>query len=742
MTLWETFDPFLYPDWLDGLHHLLPSPFDEMASWILLEHVERASEILIGLIVVLLTCVVIQLRAFVRPPPVPLKRLPKRPAVSVQFQPDDPTTLHVLQQQQQQQQQKTAVPRTTANDDQSTASSHNFLHRLDKLLSKSNHRAGDSLRPDVPFSTVGTVPVETVSNDEWDLDDDEDATTNEAASTETPFLRLQDLPDSFAPLLSSSHTNIVTNSLTAELVHAVQTQAHVRLSRGKHEIPLDKDVSRPQLQLDVSHDNGCKVSAVCVVGSDGLSDSQDMDVSLKTETRSKPMVKHAGLSLDPPLPLVNVAPTLIHFPTLFEDRHMLPALRSMQLVRFFMDFIVSISSFLEKCLWIIESQCQIHLGKVRVVPIYKGQQSTSQPDWRLQLSFSGHVLLFGWIPIPFVSVTLPTFIIPQPHALLDQLISPQPLASATLKKENIAQERIAVAILNTVESWTVDLKLVATPPAVGVDVTLPGGVSFAVEMGLWRDHYAGRNRASHNPARTSTMHRDSSFGTLHNNSEFYDEAASINSMSSWTTRDNVSRRTPILSKSSQFDANQLVPWLFELSAKGTISHEKMSFHVLKLALSHEGSSSNAHSGILPAERSQLGTRGSFAVWKYRPDRVSRPKDVSSHGLPSPPMFRSRSSSRTRAQPSAHPELETEDSPSVAAILLFPDETSSFHNEQRMLQYDYVFDVFEDSKVDAITVSIGASHPMLNGGHHGHNHFGFDLRIRIDCGSRRFRVGPN
>jgi len=224
--------------------------------------------------------------------------------------------------------------------------------------------------------------------------------------------------------------------MTADLIHAVTAEAGVRLRPGRHEIPLDKDSSRPQLVLDIPN-TGVRLSAVAAVGSDGLTSTEDMDVH--RTMRSKPMVKHAGIALDPPLPLSNVAPTLIHFPTLFEDRNMIPTLRRMQIFRFLMDFVVSISSFLEKCLWILESKCQIHLSKVRITPLYKGRRRHEKeikaepsvsggttwisPEWRLQLAFSGHVLLFGLIPIPFVSVTLPTFIIPQPHALLDYLIS-------------------------------------------------------------------------------------------------------------------------------------------------------------------------------------------------------------------------------------------------------------------------------------------------------------------------------
>jgi hypothetical protein len=52
------------------------------------------------------------------------------------------------------------------------------------------------------------------------------------------------------------------------------------------------------------------------------------------------------------------------------------------------------------------------------------------------------------------------------------------------------------------------------------------------------------------------------------------------------------------------------------------------------------------------------------------------------------------------------------------MLLFPENQDSFYRgseASRMLQYDYAFDVAEDSKVDAVTFSVGATHPMLNGG---------------------------
>jgi hypothetical protein len=297
----------------------------------------------------------------------------------------------------------------------------------------------------------------------------------------------------------------------------------------------------------------------------------------------------------------------------------------------------------------------------------------------------------------------------------------QPLASARLRRENIAEEKIALAILNTVETWNTELKIVATPPAVAVDVTLPGGVSIAVEMGLWRDHQAGRDRESdaifqqRKPPEAGTGNNDYRQGG--HDSSPVDDVASANSMSSWTTKNDAQSKQRNSKSMALFDANYLVPWMLELSAKGGISHEKMSVHILKLAATHDGTAS----GILPMQRSsQVSVRGSFAIWKLRARGMSLDTDskaqhpITTHASPIPRHRRNRSTGRVKTSV-GHPELETEDSPSVAAIFLFPDETSAFHNELRMLQYDYVFDVSEDSKLDAVTLSIGATHPMLNGG---------------------------
>jgi hypothetical protein len=278
-----------------------------------------------------------------------------------------------------------------------------------------------------------------------------------------------------------------------------------------------------------------------------------------------------------------------------------------------------------------------------------------------------------------------------------------------LRRENIAEERIVLAVLHTAESWNSKLKVVATPPAVGVDVTLPGGVAVAMEMGLGRDPQAGRNHRTTAEHPTSSPRSNLPQRSISSHLRGDGDGGTVNSMSSWSTHMDASEtkrriRGSSSSDKKQFDANTLVPWSFELSAKGSVSHEKLSIHILKLEAKHEEVSNGATFG------SQVAARGSIAIWKVRPE-VAASSESSS-------LRRSHHRTNNYSAMRHHPELQTEESPSVAAILMSTDETtttSSFHDDLCLLQYDYVFDVHDNSKIDAITVSVGATHPMLDGG---------------------------
>lgn len=703
---------------MQNFEELVPPPAHAALSFVLLEHVENADLYLSVVVVLLTTLLILQSRAFSRPPPVPLKKLPKRPILQLYFKPDDVTSTIIAdkaaaaQKELQLQRQSDNKSTSTWNRVRRSFASSIFKNtRGDVTVASSkeeNPQYADSDAESLE-EKMGFDLDQPVLEDEMMMEDEPSTHT---ADNNAPPTFSTDLPDSFAPLLSSSRVEVETNDLPADLIHAVQLKAEVRLRPGRHEIPLNKDPSRPQFILNVPA-GGCRLSAVGAVGSDRFSSDQDLDASVPTSSRSKPMVKHAGIVLDPPLPLVNVAPTLIHFPSLFQDNS-LPTLRRIQIVRYLIDFIISISSFVEKCLWIIETKCKIHLSKVRIIPICKGSKDLA-PQWRLSLAFSGHVLLFGFIPIPFISVVLPTFIIPQPHALLDLLLTNQPLASAKLNREKIDEEKIGLAVVEAAEQWSTDFKLVATPPALGLDITLPGGVTMALKLGLGRDSNSEKvAEDGNNPAPMTEPPPPPPPSPL---SVFKSSGDSLDgSLSTYSTQDEggsgprsrrrVFRRhgpktgTSNKTNITPYDANLAVPWFFQFKAKGTVSHEKMTFRLIKLTARQQD-------GPSTVPLCKFNSTGSFAIWKADPTMAQNSFEIS------PVPMRRRGGSRANLVANRH-AIPSEESPSVAAVLLFPDETTSFHRDQRLLTYDYAFDIADDTCIDSVTLSIGATHPMLKG----------------------------
>ena len=812
------------------------------------------------------------------------------------------------------------------------------------------------------------------------------ASSSSSSTTFRPSFT-SDLPDSFAPLLSSSHVQMGRHhNVTPNLLHGWQGIVTARLKPGRHEVPLNStDPTRPQFTMAVPqqaqtttmggsspssptdhsdvhsttsshhhhshhhhhhhHDHsssshgGCKITVTSAIGSHGPSmnfpspmasaashlgkdttspsvvqfDAFDLDSRIPTSDRTNPMVKHLSIVVDPPLPLLNVAPTLIHFPSLFTDQLLTWRAQKYSLVRMLMNFIISISTVLERLLWFVEAVCQIHLAKIEFTPryypnyyAYKNQKAKHHKDsnnnnnqkkqkpkepshsstasWQLVPSFSGHVLLLGWIPIPFLSIVLPSFIIPRPHALLESLLTLQPFASAKLKRHKIAQEKLVLAALEPVDRWTMEWQLLATPPAMEVDVTLPGGLAVAVELGLGRnptgryphqdredpdeeDHdddndtmdqkpkkknkkkahrhhhndsqtnaktkttrhpnrsrsSVENNKAPHKHHRSDVPGRSSSMPLphgLHRHQQTEDSnpilsddrrpdvppppsqeqqqhkqdrqrRSSLSSLSSWSTQssklnnnatnNNKNKNTDAASrkfKSSSsspilYNANRQIPWLVEFKAKGSCSHDKLTFHLLKFCISQKrqpeplhiapapGPASNtmANRVAAPHKDSFISTNGSFAIWKLgsaelaarrmaettttnpaptaagggsstTPLRKLSAKSSSrSSTPPRRPMMRpvSSSSSLTNrwfnkrvnasssvaaasaaaaasvsgtTHPSALPSepmrytstgaLDVSDSPSVAAILLFPEETTSFHHHLRVSsQVDWV-----------------------------------------------------
>jgi hypothetical protein len=631
---------------------------------------------------------------FTRPPPVPTKKLPLRPLLQVLFKPDGDVI---------------GTPATDNRTGLAGSPIYGSSPEEDGISFFTEDEASTPLGGSLLTHGIN-LGGEKDGNLGKSLPPKQQSSRRKAAHRQQQSNRntiLHGLPDSFAPLLSSSEMEVVTTAITADLIHAVQIQAQVRLRQGRHIIPLDKDERRPQFWFDSKDGNditahgdahetsitkGCKVSASVTVGSERFSSDEDLDTTRRTTTRSRPMVKGADLIFDPPLRLGNVAPTLLHFPALFEDRA-LPKLRRMQVVGFIMEFLSSMWFLLEKFLWMIESRCQVHLGRVKLTPIFRGTVGIDGTyQWRLRLSFTGHVLLFNWIPIPFISFQLPSFIIPQPHALLEFLMTKQPLASARLRRENISDEKIAVAALNALDSWSTTVKAVVTPPAVEVDLTMAGGLTLSFEMMHGRE-VANFRREPFAPPTVVGIPRvtsDESVNTWVTNQQHAptDSVQLRHKSGSVTQTGRVQEKT--------FDSNSLTPWYLETSMDGSVSNDKITLNVSRCLGRHED-----EYAAIPT-RSMFTLSGSVVMCR------ANETTTLSDRRPAPSPGRHKRSLSTTVEG---------DSPPIHALLLFPDIYVPNSNRARkhLVEYDYAFDIGEETNLDAVSLSYGASHPMLKGG---------------------------
>ena len=493
------------------------------------------------------------------------------------------------------------------------------------------------------------------------------------------------LPESFAPLLSSSHLEVIYAALTADQLHALAFEGSLSLAPGTHAIPFHKaplhepPSNRPPLLVAVPL-RGSTVNVSASVGSDTLTAAKDFDPDTPMSTRSSTMVKNVALSITPPLHLSNVAATLVHLPHLFED-HAVPSMRAnmrrVQILQWALDFLASFTSWFEKLLWGVEQYLQIHLSKVTVLPVYRGGSS---PHFRLSLSFSGTVTLFNLIPIPFISLSLPTMIIPAPHALLTKLATEQPLASAEIKHSNIPADAIALAGCCLVEKFTGTIKVLATPPTVGVDVTVPGGMNVRTQilLGLGGGGAAPDDGAAPVPKKVPD-----------NNS---------NNSNNRRTRTSLNRGTSIPSNKSPpkpplpYDANTDKPWSFDIALHATIKHSEIKVNVTTLRAAQQGKTVD--------ESSRLEAACSFEI--SLPDTaeseagpaVTTTLVKQALGLLDPPP-----SSRSSRNNLARNNLARNAPP--------PSQVA--------LDHSYNFTLLTPATLSTVTVNITAAHPMLKGG---------------------------
>ena len=89
------------------------------------------------------------------------------------------------------------------------------------------------------------------------------------------------------------------------------------------------------------------------------------------------------------------------------------------------------------------------------------------------------------------------------------------------------------------------------------------------------------------------------------------------------------------------------------------------------------------------------------------------------------VCRVQSMAAASGRPQPRPRLKDQlspaqnDSPPIHALLLFPEKyaapPSRGSSSKHLVEYDYAFDIGDETNIDSVSLSYGASHPMLKGG---------------------------
>ncbi len=279
------------------------------------------------------------------------------------------------------------------------------------------------------------------------------------------------LPPDFAPLAPPATVRLVTDQLTGDCVDHLHTELNVSLRPGSYVFGVtDAD----PLEVEVDADCVCQAWITANRGLD--------------QVEHKSMVTAAELSFEPAVTLTNVWSTLSRLHTLFEDRDLAAvrkhlarlaksdtAARAQRLGLEWLgrlDSGLAIVSAAEPRLGqrIEEVKAQLARGAelflheieggaglVREelkhssgrLPLIRLSHVSARPvqrrgAWELQLRFSGEFGYEGRAMTRFEDVVLPQTVFPAPHALLELLLSDNPLASANMHRDRFDQRGLAL----------------------------------------------------------------------------------------------------------------------------------------------------------------------------------------------------------------------------------------------------------------------------------------------------------
>lgn len=286
----------------------------------------------------------------------------------------------------------------------------------------------------------------------------------------------------FAPLTPPRDLEISAQDVPFSALEHARLRLEAHLAPGRRNVPLFDDRHFPVVVPEA-----CRLRGWLTAG------------TVRTSRGGEPLVESAEFTFDPPLRLYNILQVLSRLHTLFEDRDLARLLRTVD--RFYSHDLARRGR--TRARRVLRKRVQPRLerwfpaegrGRVRIEDLRRrieegtrrlrdrtedlarvdlsrvvAQPTYNRGEWHLVLRFGGCIHWAEGLPFVFEEIRLPRQVLPRPYALLEKLLSDNPLATAALRRDRLHQDALLRVLLDAVTRFEGQVAVEGTPPGTALD---------------------------------------------------------------------------------------------------------------------------------------------------------------------------------------------------------------------------------------------------------------------------------
>lgn len=286
----------------------------------------------------------------------------------------------------------------------------------------------------------------------------------------------------FSPLAPPRHAKVDFEEMVPSLLERLHASLAVSLTPGTYSLPLFRNEVLP---LKVP--GGCRCHVLVYTQRTDKKLRLVPGQSGEDAAHSETIVSELELTFNKPLVLDNILPVLVGLQSYFSDHDVTAlggwiaesisgssALSSLTFVgqaiinrlmqelderlpvrKRWSPLVDRLSGTLGRS---VREAARVNLTRISGRPVKQGD------EWQLELRFTGEWEFFGQVKFPFFGVRVHPTILPAPHAVLDRLLSNEPLASARFHRDRIPVEPLAQELAGMIRSYQGELTVNGCPP--------------------------------------------------------------------------------------------------------------------------------------------------------------------------------------------------------------------------------------------------------------------------------------